>query len=118
VSAILLTGLLSAYALNPTIGTLRIRQEWGQLPQDLTAYEVFLAVEDCSLIGQEATLEIEGQSYDGMIFDCAGVNAYDEGQSWMTTLGIAAEVDYHFWIDHPHLIGAEEARITVHGEGY
>lgn len=102
-----LLGFLSAYALNPTIGTLEIRQEWGQLPEDLSGYEVFLAVNDCALIGQEATLAIGGDTYRALVFDCAGADAYEDGQSWMELRGVVAEVDYWFWVAHPEYVGSE-----------
>lgn len=107
-------GFLSAYALGPTVGTLNIRQEWGQLPDDLSKYEVFLAVENCDHIGKEATLHVGDESYTGIVFDCAGANAYEDGQSWMSLLGIVAEVDYWFWLEHPELIGTEtHAKVTI-----
>ena len=106
-------GFLSAYALGPTQGTIAIRQEWGQLPQDLSQYDVFLAVESCDHIGREVVMEIEGESYQGLIFDCAGADAYSDGQSWMSRNQIAAEVDYWFWMENPHLIGSETTATIV-----
>ena len=49
-------GILSACNLNPTVGTLEYRQALGQLPADLSPYSVYLAVDDCSLIGQPARM--------------------------------------------------------------
>lgn len=107
---IIFIGSLSAYHKNPTIGTLRLRQEWGQLPEDLSEYEVFLAVPNCGLIGYEATLQIGEESFAGVVFDCAG----EWSHWWMLENGIAAEVDWWFWLQHPHLIGTEiEATITI-----
>lgn len=109
-----LTGWLSAYCLNPTVGTIAYQQEVGRLPDRVEHYEVFLAVEDCSLVGQEATLIAGGETYAGIVFDCAGVNAYDkEGVSWMRELGVAAEVDWWFWQAHPELIGVEQVQVII-----
>lgn len=102
---LIIIGFLSAYALLPTVGTLELRQEWGQLPQDVSGYEVFLSVADCGLIGKEATLAVDGDLYDALIFDCAGVD--DGGLAWMTENAIAAEVDYWFWLEHPEYVGSE-----------
>lgn len=97
----ILMGYLSGYAMRPTVGTIKIRQEWGQLPQDVSDYDVFLAVPNCDLIGHEAKLIINNDSYNGLIFDCAGKDSH----SWMIDNGIAAEVDYYFWMKYPEYVG-------------
>lgn len=98
---IIFIGFLSAYAQRPSLGTIAIRQEWGQLPQDIEQYDVFLAVPNCDLIGKEANLLIGDKVYSGLIFDCAGEGSH----SWMIDNQIAAEVDYNFWMDHPEYVG-------------
>ena len=101
-TTIIITGLfLSAYAFNPTYGTLKIRQEWGQLPADVSEYDVLLAVPNCDLIGRDATMRVGGVDYDALIFDCAGPGSH----TWMIDNHVAAEVDYWFWREHPELIG-------------
>lgn len=102
-TAVIITGFLSAYALNPTVGTLAYRQHYAQIPRDLSSYEVFVAVADCDHLGAEATLAIDGKVYDALVFDCAGVA--DGGLAWMQQNAIAAEVDYWFWMQHPEYIG-------------
>lgn len=97
-------GFLSAYALNPTMGTLAYRAENEQIPDDLSGYDVFLAVADCGRIGQEATLVIGGDEYAALVFDCAGEK--DGGRDWMHRNAIVAEVDYHFWMEHPEYVGS------------
>lgn len=97
----ILIGYLSGYAMWPTIRTIEIRQEWGQLPQDVSGYDVFLAVPNCDLIGHEAELIVNGDVYTGLVFDCAG----EDSHSWMIDNMIAAEVDYYFWMKHPEYIG-------------
>ena len=113
---LVLLGVLSAYCLNPTLGTIAYGQDAGWLPSDVSGYEVFLAVEDCALVGMEAALHIAGEVYDGIIYDCAGPDAYDEsGVTWMESLGVAAEVDWWFWQQNPHLIGVERAEVVIDG---
>lgn len=102
-TTIIITGFLSAYALNPTVATLEYRQHHEQIPTDLSGYDVFVAVADCAHIGAEATLAIDGKVYDALVFDCAGVA--DGGRQWMHTNAIAAEVDYWFWMRHPEYVG-------------
>ena len=48
---------------------------------------------------------MDGDLYDALIFDCAGVD--DGGLAWMTETAIAAEVDYWFWLEHPEYVGSE-----------
>ena len=98
---IVFIGFLSAYAQRPTDGTIAIRQDWGQLPQNVEQYDVLLSVPNCGLIGREGTLTVNEQVYEALVFDCAG----EWGHNWMLQNLIAAEVDYYFWIDHPELIG-------------
>jgi len=105
-----LVGYLSGYAMRPTVGTIKIRQEWGQLPLDISDYDVFLSVPNCDLIGHEAELIVNNDVYHGLIFDCAG----EDSHHWMIDNAIAAEVDYYFWIKHPEYIGTNVlARIIV-----
>jgi len=104
-------GVLSAYAMNPTVGTVELRQEWGQLPQgNLYDSHILVAVNDCGLIGETGTLTIGGerQPKPAMVFDCKGA-----GNDWMsasnsdTPFKVAAEVDYFTWISHPHWVGGD-----------
>lgn len=112
-------GYLSAYALNPTLGTMAYRIKHGQIPADSAErYEVFLAVEDCDLIGREAVLSVGGDEYFGIVYDCAGVK--DGGASWMRKNAIAAEVDRMFWLRHPEYVGTgvvAEVRILPAAKG-
>lgn len=104
-------GLLSAYAMWPTIGTVEYRQELGQLPQgDLYAEYILVAVNDCGLIGETGTLTVNGQVQDkpALVFDCKGETAIE----WMsvsnkdTPFKVAAEVDYFTWMKHPEWVGS------------
>lgn len=104
----LFLGFLSAYAQRPTDGTIAIRQDWGQLPEDVSQYDVFVAVPNCDLIGHEGVLQVNDMEYKALVFDCAGGRSHD----WMIENGIAAEVDYYFWIQHPELVGTEK-KVTI-----
>lgn len=45
-------GFASQYAVNVMEGTIRLRQGWGELPQDLSLYNGFVAVRNCTDIGK------------------------------------------------------------------
>jgi hypothetical protein len=102
-------GVLSAYGEAPTYGTIAYRQDAHQIPMDLSPYDVLLAVDDCGLIGHEATLTVEDVTYTGMIFDCAGSDGaefFSDGDDMSTPWKLAADVDYDFWMKHPELVGS------------
>ena len=107
INSILFFGILSAYALNPTVGTLEYRQDLEQLPIDVSGYEVMLAVNDCSLIGQEAVLIADGVEFSAIIFDCAGadgVGIFSRGNDETTPYKLAADADWFFWQAHPEIV--------------
>ena len=66
------TGYLSAYAELPTVATLAYRQEIGDVPYDVSGYDVFIAVADCGLIGHEGTLYTNAGALRAIVMDCAG----------------------------------------------
>ena len=125
--AVIFLGFLSAYAERPTNATVVYRQELNQIPQDISQYDVILAVPNCDLIGHEGTLKVEpqemlwglgrveGAEYSALVFDCAGAGD-DIGHNWMIDNLIAAEVDYRFWMEHPEYIG-KGIQVTVEIEG-
>ena len=108
-STIIFYGILSAYALNPTVATINYRQAIGQLPADLSPYAVYLAVDDCNLIGHEATMTAGDEIFHGIIFDCTGSDGtqyfadgnveYDE--PWRM---LAADADAMFWEKRPDIV--------------
>lgn len=104
---VLFLGILSAYAMNPTVGTIEYRQELGQLPEDLSEYEAFVAVNDCSLIGHEATLYAMEEEFKAIVFDCAGADGVDyfsKGNDLRTPYKLSADVDYFFWKAYPEIV--------------
>lgn len=86
------TGWLSAYDIEPTIGTLVYRLENGDIEP---GHDVYLAVADCSRIGETGTITIgAGPLLDYQVFDCLGDDAE---YNWMDAEGYIAEVDYFTW---------------------
>jgi len=91
----IMTGWLSAYDIEPTVGTFVYRLESGEIE---TGHEVYLATADCSRIGETGQISINGGSWlDYQVFDCLGSDAESD---WMTELGFVAEVDYFTWQRH------------------
>lgn len=102
------SGWLSAYDEQPTLATLEYRRQMEQIPD--AEYEVYLATPSCDYIGREASLHVDGDVFQGIIFDCAGDAA---SYQWMTTNYIIAEVDYYWRTQYPHLIGLEKATLVI-----
>lgn len=103
-------GILSAYALNPTIAQTQYQQDAGNLPADLSNYDALIAIDHCGLIGYEAVLHTEEGSFSGVVFDCAGdysAEFFSDGNDDTTPYLYAGEVDYQFWMEHPNLIGTK-----------
>lgn len=85
-------GFLSQYAQGVMEPTIAARQEWGQLPLDLSGFDGFIAVADCGLVGQTAYLSIEGGPWLTVgIADCSG---HWHTTAWMREAKIIAEVGY------------------------
>lgn len=105
------TGYLSQFAQGPTDGTLAYRQSVGELPEDLSMYDGFLAVPDCDRIGHVAWLSIQGGPWGlYMTMDCSGHASTTE---WMDRDRILAEVDFYTARDHGFLgEGGIEAAIA------
>jgi hypothetical protein len=109
----LFVGILSAYALNPTIAQTNYQQSLGNIPEDLSEYDALIAVDHCGLIGKEAILHTEDGPYKAIVFDCAGsggAHFFSDGNDLTTPYLLAGEVDKYFWDDHPDLIGT---RVTI-----
>ncbi len=107
------SGYLSAYGKSPTDGTLLYRQDTGQIPYDLSPYDVFIAVLDCSDIGKNAILYAGNLELNALVFDCAGVE--DGGADWMIQGNYIAEIDYYTWQKYPELVGGL-AEIEIKGD--
>ena len=64
-------GRASQYAPGVMQKVIANRQDWGQIPQDLSKYDGFIAVQECDNIGKEYLLIHEGKSYLVLGTDCA-----------------------------------------------
>lgn len=86
-------GWTSRYDPNPMNATIELRQEWGQLPQNLEMYDGFVAVADCDRIGEETYLKpINATQFERfLVVDCAGSQ---QAYNWMVENNIIVEVDY------------------------
>lgn len=86
------SGWLSAYAIEPTIGTLAYRLDSGDVE---LGHDVYLAVADCGRIGEIGHITIgNSEELDYQVFDCLGADASGD---WMEAQNIVAEVDYWTW---------------------
>jgi len=100
-------GILSAYCFGPTVGTIRYQQEVGRLPQELPDYDFYIAVDDCNLVGHEATMYSGDLVFDGMVMDCAGANGahfFSDGNDLTTPYKLVGDVDWFFWELHPDIV--------------
>jgi hypothetical protein len=100
-----LTGFLSGYDKLPTDGTIQNRQNWGQIPSDLSKFDALIAVLDCNRIGETGTLHTNLGNFYILVFDCAGIA--DGGANWMIDGNYVAELDWYTRNSHPELIGTE-----------
>jgi hypothetical protein len=97
-------GWLSGYAEYVMEWQVGYRIERGQAPaQAFDLYETFIAVADCSLIGDtwilrpvDATAGRVGEWREALIVDCAG-SAHTV--AWMEDNRILAELDWKTWTD-------------------
>lgn len=106
----LFVGVLSAYALTPTVAQTQYQQYYGNIPDDLSGYDALIAVDHCGLIGSEAVLHTQDGDFSAIVYDCAGSDGaayFTDGNDTSTPWLMAGEVDYHFWMEHPELIGTE-----------
>lgn len=85
-------GSLSQYAPGVMEATIAARQDWGQLPYDLSGFAGAIAVLDCDRIGETAYLSIDGGEWLPVIIaDCSG---HAHTTAWMREAGILGEVNY------------------------
>ena len=88
-----LQGHASHYAEKFMEGVIQQRQEWGQLPEDLSGWADGVAVLDCSLIGETIYIYHDvWKSY--IVADCARRDNGDGTQTWMIDNNILVEVGY------------------------
>lgn len=94
---IVLVGIASQYAPGVMDKTIAIRQIPGKtaytVPQDLSKYDGFVAMESCSELGNEYYVKpAESTTWElFLVVDCSGHSSTSE---WMKRNNIIVEVDY------------------------
>jgi hypothetical protein len=93
-------GRASQYAEGIFQRVVGLRQDWGQLPEDVSMYDGFIAARECSDIGKAYYVRPVGaKEWDHVLAaDCASPNDRQSevdlrsGKEWMETEGILCEV--------------------------
>lgn len=112
------SGFISQYAKSPTDGTLHYRKYESMEIEDID-YDAYIAVKDCSMIGEEVWLQLWYDDYESgplkaVVFDCSG---HVDTSEWMEEDNIIAEVDWYTARDHGFLgRGGVSGRIFWIGE--
>lgn len=84
------TGILSQYEQGVMPPVVAARQEWEQLPDDLTGIDGFIAVWDCDQIGRPGLLSINnGEWKTVLVADCSG---HVSTTQWMIANNVIAEI--------------------------
>ena len=99
-------GILSAAGPTPTNATLALRQEWGQVPQDVSGYAL-IAVDDCGLIGHPGHMYAGNEVYPVIVYDCAGEEGtqyFSNGNDDSTPYKLSADAGWDFWKAHPDVV--------------
>lgn len=92
---LILSGIASQYAPGVMENTIKVRQSGKTaytVTQDISQYQVFVATEDCSMLGKEFYLIHNNQTLHGLVVDCSG---HIETSAWMKHNNIVCEVDYN-----------------------
>lgn len=92
-------GWASAYAEGVFEATVEYRMEHGLwfTPPPYDWYQVagYIAVNDCTRVGEMATLiDPGGNEHEVLVSDCGGS---DGGSAWMSANNIVAELDWKLW---------------------
>lgn len=87
-------GYLSYYDDGVMKATVDIRQEWGQLPEDLSDYDGFVATLECEHIGETFHMFTYKGYYKLLVSDCAVRDDSDGTRTWMINNKIAGEINY------------------------
>ena len=90
------SGWASRYDEGVMAATVAARQEWGQLPQDLTGWDAFIAVADCDHIGDTVWIWFDGLDdwQRALVTDCARRDGTDGALQWMRENSILYEVGW------------------------
>lgn len=101
VAALAVSGWASAYDVGVMDATVAYRMEHGYWftppPRDWYLAAGYIAVNDCTRVGEMATLvDPGGREWRVLVADCGG-DEPGAGAQWMTENGIAAEMDAVLW---------------------
>lgn len=90
------SGWASRYDEGVMAATVAARQEWGQLPQDLSGWDSFIAVPDCAEIGDTVWIWFDGLDdwQRALVTDCARRDDGDGALTWMRDNRILFEVGW------------------------
>jgi hypothetical protein len=99
---VITTGWASQYGRSVMERTVELRQRWGQLPEDLSGYDGFVAAQECADIGKVVYLRpVEWKRWERfLVADCASKNDRQSdtdprsGWQWMVSQNILVEVDF------------------------
>ena len=99
--ALVVSGWASAYEYGVMDATVAYRMEHGYwfTPPPRNWYEAagYVAVNDCTRVGEMATLiDPGGREWRVLVADCGGPGQ-GQGSDWMTTNNIIAELDAVLW---------------------
>ncbi len=99
--ALVVSGWASAYEYGVMDATVAYRMEHGYwfTPPPRNWYEAagYVAVNDCTRVGEMATLiDPGGREWRVLVADCGGPGD-GQGSDWMTTNNIVAELDAGLW---------------------
>ena len=100
-AALAVGGWASAYAEGVMDATVAARMEHGywftEPPHDWYQAAGFIAVNDCTRVGEMATLiDPGGREWRVLVADCGGAEV-NGGAAWMTRNNIVAELDAGLW---------------------
>jgi hypothetical protein len=96
------SGWASAYAPGVMQATVEYRLEHGYWfshpPYDWYAVAGYIAVNDCTRVGEIATLiDPSGKQWRVLVADCGGNEGPGQGADWMTRNNIVAELNAELW---------------------
>ena len=100
-AALAVGGWASAYSPGVMDATVAARMEHGywftEPPHDWYTAAGYIAVNDCTRVGEMATLvDPGGREWRVLVSDCGGAGD-GQGADWMTTHNIVAELDAALW---------------------
>lgn len=103
-------GNFSAYKQGVMQGVVKNRQAWGQLPEDMSPYNVYLSSGDCAEIGRAKTITWQdGTVEQAIVVDCGGGA---ESRNWMRQNNIIGGVDYETAERHGFIVGYGYGKAT------